>query len=158
MMDILLEQIKVTDKFRIREKLDFLKVGEYKELLDILPPVIVADIEGQYFLVDGFHRYEAARQKGRIQLDADVRKLSENEAYELAVQSNARHGLPLKSKERRKIAEEMLKRFTERSNTWIAEDVGIDAKTVIAIREELISTMEIPELKELKGRVWQERF
>lgn len=61
------------------------------------------------------------------------------------------HGLPLRSKERRRAAKELLRLFLGRSNRWIAEDLGVDHKTVAAIRSDLEAGGEIPHLKILTG-------
>jgi hypothetical protein len=57
-----------------------------------------------------------------------------------------RERLPLKTKEKKAAARGMLLRFPERSDRWIADDVGLDHKTVPGLRAALEAGGEIPHL------------
>lgn len=73
--------------------------------------------------------------------------------------SNREHGKPLTLKERKGAARLKLRRHTERSNNWIAQDCGISDHTVGDIREELESTSQIAKLLKLlsRDRKWYPR-
>lgn len=69
-----------------------------------LPPVQIAELNGAYILVDGWHRVAAAESIGRKEIAATVEPVaSEEEALWLAAKANVKHGLPLKAKEFRSV-------------------------------------------------------
>lgn len=69
-----------------------------------MPPVKVAQINGAFILTDGWHRVAALESLGRGQVEALVEPVkSEREVHWLAAKANTEHGLPLKSKEYRKV-------------------------------------------------------
>lgn len=154
---LLLGNLVLSDVYRIREALDEDAVERYSSILASLPPIKVARMNGQLFLIDGFHRVEAAKRKGENGMMAEVFEVTEDVAYEMAVKANVLHGLPLRAKERRHAAEEMLKRFPVRSNRWVASDTGLSDHTVESIRENLERSAQIAHSQyvvSLDGRRW----
>lgn len=147
-----LEDIKFTERFRVRDRLDEATVQQYEQVLDQLPPVLVYQIGQQQYLVDGFHRCEAARRQGRTDITVEVRSGTDSDAYVAAIAANTSHGLPLKSKERRRAAKEFLKLFPDRSNRWIGEDLGLSHHTIEVIRAELEAGGQIAHLNIQTGR------
>lgn len=126
-------------------------VEDYSECFDQLPPIVVfkTQDESKYVLVDGWHRLTAAEKLGLAEIEADVKYGSLKDALEFALLSNLKHGFPLTRKERRHVAAEFLKLHSERSDRWIADDIGIDKNTVSNIREKLEGNGEIHHLDEL---------
>lgn len=58
------------------------------------PPILVARTDLGYILLDGYHRQEAAHQKGMRALTATVQAFpSENDLVEVAFRANLAHGL-----------------------------------------------------------------
>lgn len=68
-----------------------------------LPPIQVARINGALYLVDGWHRLEAAKLNGEAFICAEVADMSEEEAQWAAARANLSHGLPLKPREVRTV-------------------------------------------------------
>jgi uncharacterized ParB-like nuclease family protein len=68
-----------------------------------LEPVKVARIGKALYLVDGFHRMEAARRAGRITIGAKVARMSLEEARDFALLANTRHGKNLKPKDKARL-------------------------------------------------------
>lgn len=67
------------------------------------PAVSIADVEGTLYLVDGWHRTDAAAEiLGSTTIEAVVRKLSRKEALGLASEANATHGHGLSQADKRK--------------------------------------------------------
>lgn len=54
------------------------------------------------YLADGYHRVEAAREVGLIEIEAEVRDGGYNEALRFALQANATHGLRLTNADKRR--------------------------------------------------------
>lgn len=62
------------------------------------PPLVVTPEDRGYAIIDGFHRYEAARRLGLKELDCEVRPVA---GYSEAFQANLKHGLPLSIEDRK---------------------------------------------------------
>jgi ParB-like chromosome segregation protein Spo0J len=156
-MKLNLTEIAINSVINVREALDNETIERYVESFDQLPPVVVFETDDTYLLADGFHRYEAAKKLRREEIEAEVKQGTRQDAEEYAALANLRHGKPLTRAERRKAVERMLKLHPERSDRWIAEDMGVDHKSVRIYREELESTGEIPQLNKLTGKDRKER-
>jgi site-specific DNA-methyltransferase (adenine-specific) len=114
-------------------------VEGYAECFDQLPPIIVFKVPDQtyYLLVDGWHRYCAAKKLKLEEVEVDKKAGTLEEAKEYALLANLRHGLPLTRKEKRHVIGEFLKLHPERTNKWLARDLGMSVATIIKAREEL---------------------
>lgn len=93
----------VPEVFQIREKERLDMVERYKcgyQNREPIPPVLVADIKGVLYLIDGFHRIKALQWLHKFSVDAYiVSAKNQQEAIWLAVQENKKNGLPLTKKE-----------------------------------------------------------
>jgi ParB-like chromosome segregation protein Spo0J len=68
-----------------------------------LEPIKVARINRGLFVVDGFHRLQAARAAGRETITAEVARLSLDEARSYALLANTQHGKRLTPKDKARI-------------------------------------------------------
>jgi hypothetical protein len=100
--------------------------------LDALPPIVVQ--AATMAVIDGVHRVEAFRRRGRPEIPAVLVDCSDAEALVIAVEANVRHGLPLTLAERRRAASALLGRFADRSDRWIAARTGLSHTTVASLR------------------------
>ena len=148
-----IKQIIEDAGLQIREELSKSTIAEYAEAVDLLPPVVVFQVERRgalrYLLADGYHRLAAHRQRGRDTIEAEIMPGGEREARTYALLANCKHGLPLTRSERRRAIDAMLKINTERADSWIAKDLGVDQQTITRRRQELEASGEIPELDSL---------
>jgi uncharacterized ParB-like nuclease family protein len=69
---------------------------------DTFPSIQVAKVKRSYYVVDGFHRLEAARRLGHQTIVADVSAMTQIEATMLAINSNRSHGLRPKPADKRR--------------------------------------------------------
>jgi site-specific DNA-methyltransferase (adenine-specific) len=152
MEEIIITQIVLDSEYQIRDHLEEWRIQEFESIYERLPPILLGRIDGQLKLLDGWHRHAAATRRGEMIMRANIIACDENTAYEIAGRANADVALPLKTKERKKFAEGMLKRFTERTNRWIAEDTGLSHHTIQVIREQLESVGQIAQLDEFVDR------
>ena len=113
-------------------ELDDAHVTRLAEVLDDLPPVIVDEATGA--VIDGKHRIEAARRRGRAHVDARLVQLGPGEALAAAARLNARHGLPLTMEEKQTAARRLLEEDPSRSNGLVGRLVGLSPSTVGRIR------------------------
>src|SRR5215216_4354857 len=68
---------------------------------DTWPPLVVTPQEDGYAIVDGFHRYEAAKRLGLKELACQIKSSA---GYQEACEANVKHGLPLSVEDRKTYA------------------------------------------------------
>jgi hypothetical protein len=95
------------------------------------PPIVVTPTaNGEYLVIDGLHRLEAAR---RLKLEALPAVIEPNTGgYERAFALNRQHGLPLKLSDRKVFARWLAHRYPHYSLDEISRQVGINLPTVAA--------------------------
>lgn len=94
--------------------IDFKKVEEYANNLEILPPII---INQDKILIDGWHRIKAHIKAGKTEFDKEpiIKKTkSDEDLYLMAIELNATHGLQLSYKDKQSIAVNFTKKALER--------------------------------------------
>ncbi len=101
------------------------------------PPLMVSpNGAGGYYIIDGFHRYEAARRLGLKEVRCVVQEAA---GYPEAFEANLRHGLPLSLEDRKAYARWLyhnaLPRGQSLSYREIARRSGLSDKTVKAAIE-----------------------
>lgn len=92
-------------QFQIRDGLHKQMVERYTNVLKsrkAMPPIKVGQIEGRYYLIDGWHRVAAHKAVGNTKTLAHIFQCGILEALWLAAEANLEHGLPLKNKDYRK--------------------------------------------------------
>lgn len=97
---------------QVRTKLDERTVKSYANAMEAgaeFPPVRLADVGGTLYLVDGWHRYEAATVAGRWEIPATIHKMDQREARREAALANLTHGLTLKKSEIRAAFRQFIK-------------------------------------------------
>lgn len=97
-----------------------------------LPPVIVR--KGTLQVIDGAHRIEAAKLKGRKRILAIFFDGTDAEALILAIEANTRHGLPLSLSDRKRAAQQLLALMPDLSDRAIGAKTGLAPGTVRAVR------------------------
>jgi len=123
-----------------------LKKGIEKD--GIRTPIILDEYRN---VIDGANRVEVALELGVTEIPEIVYTgLSEEEKRRMAEDLNLkrRH---LTSEQKRQIVARRLKADPFKSDRQIAEDVGVDHKTVGSERNRLVSTGEIPQSKTSRG-------
>ena len=101
-----ISEIVRDDLLQVRKKLDRATVNKYAEQMlagAAFPPVTVARINGELFLLDGWHRMSAAECIEAREIDAVVTNMSRQDAIWEAARANLTHGLPLKKTEQREV-------------------------------------------------------
>jgi len=99
---------------------------------DRLPPILVRQRTLQ--IIDGMHRYEAAKLRGEDAITARLIDCTSENAYLLAIKSNILHGMPLSLADRTAVAERILASYPHWSDRTIAAISGLAGHTVGAIR------------------------
>jgi ParB-like chromosome segregation protein Spo0J len=108
-------------------------VAALAEVSDGWPPIIVTE---DHMLVDGHHRFAAARLLELERISAVVFRGSRADAYVEAVRSNVWHGMPLTLSERRQAGRQILEDHPTWSDRRIALSCGLSARTIKTLRDE----------------------
>ena len=144
-----IEKIDIRDQYQIRFHLDETRVNEYAELMKDgvqFPPILVGEFVGYrgpdpdptYFLLDGYHRLEAAKRVGKTAMIVNVAQVSSNaDKIETALRANSQHGLPLTAEERRRAAMFLISWYPKETLQKLARRCGVSKSTVARIRDEL---------------------
>lgn len=98
------EEIRVEEKYYPRSLVREDRIKEYAQNIDVLPPITTNQDD---ILVDGYHRLKAHKLKGIAEIDVIVEYLDEDKILQRAVELNAKHGLQLSYKDKKRIAIEM---------------------------------------------------
>ena len=153
---IKLDDLTLDPRLQPRVGLDDEVVCAYADAMqrgETFPPIRVIANHDQHWLVDGWHRVQAAMSLQRTELLVEVTSGTFEEAEDYVLTVNRTHGLRRSQGDVQNAIRRALKtqRWVTRSDNWTAKHIGCDQKTVTAQREQLESTSEIPKLKHLVG-------
>jgi predicted transcriptional regulator len=147
-----MELIIVDHQVQPRDHLDEEVVQRYADLyMDDsveLPPVRVHEIQGDFYLCDGFTRHSGATQAKKTHMRCDVREKSTRGALVVdAIHMNAIHGQPLTASERRRAIARLASTFLESDLPWSQSDiagiVGVSQSTVSRIIKQDIGDIDL---------------
>jgi len=153
-----MEYIKLKDlvqhrDLQVREALDEDRIKFLATVFEGWDPLIAYNVDGKLYLADGYHRYAAARYAGLQEIPIEIREGTFRDALECTLTVNASSRIkPLTLRERTHGCCLMLEIWTERSDRWIAEDMGVNHETVRGLRETMEATGEIRQLDRLLGK------
>lgn len=98
-----------------------------------LPPIKVARVGANLYVVDGHHRLEAHRAAKRVTISADVARMSLPEAKDEARRANANHGKHLTRKDKHAIWSAFVaegKHLTEWGSARRVHDIWLDLERI----------------------------
>lgn len=125
-------------------------VADYAEAIaagDQFPAVVVFYDGSDYWLADGFHRYEAYAASNQAEIPADIRQGTQRDAILWSVGANAAHGLRRTNDDKRRAVLTLLndQEWAKWSDREIARRCAVDGKTVAALRPKL--SAELPQIE-----------
>jgi len=118
-------------------------VAEYAEAMadpeTVFPPVRVYHDGREYWLADGFHRLEAWRQIGCVEVPAEVRQGDRRQAVLHSCGANSAHGLRRSNADKRRAVTVMLEddEWSQWSDAEIARRCGVSRPLVADCRSGL---------------------
>jgi len=142
-----------------RAQLDQGVVEEYAEAMKagaVFPPVVVFYDGTSYWLVDGFHRVEAAKRIGATKIAADLHPRTLREAILHSVGVNATHGLRRTNADKRRAVSILLQdpEWSQWSDREIARQAGVSDRFVNSLRKELTANgSQSTSRKSANGRI-----
>jgi len=145
-----LDLLQLEGSTQPREEIDRAVVQEYQDLYERNTPMPLLTVfydDADYWLVDGFHRFHAARQAGKKSIQCVIRQGSLEQARWFSYGVNKDHGLRRTNGDKAKAVRAALAhpKGTAMSDGAIAEHVGISDRMVAKYRAELT-----PKLSESK--------
>jgi ParB-like chromosome segregation protein Spo0J len=142
-----LNAIRIDGGTQPREQINMEVVGDYAEAVKVgieFPPVIVFHDGAENWLADGFHRWHAHKQAGKVSIEAEVRAGTLLDAKLLAVGANGDHGLRRSNEDKRRAVQMVLDEpaWKDWSDRKIAEACGVSAPFVSAIRRPAVAVRQ----------------
>jgi hypothetical protein len=140
-----LSDIRIDGGTQARVALNQDVVKEYAEHMRDgveFPAITVFHDGAAYWLADGFHRYFAHKSNGALDVQADVKTGTLDDATLYAFGANGKRGLSQTPEDYRKIIYAMLRHpvWSKWSNAEIARHVGVSKMTVGRVK----ATMDLP--------------
>jgi hypothetical protein len=144
-----LEQIRTDGGTQPRAQIDWVVVSEYAADMEegaTFPPVVVFYDGSDYWLADGFHRVEAAKSLGLVEIAADIRQGTRRDAVLYSVGANTSHGLRRTNEDKRRAVLTLLNDEEWRgwSDNRIAQLCGVSQPFVSSMRSSLITVISDP--------------
>jgi hypothetical protein len=127
-----------TEGMQIRVKIDPDVVLDYAEAMKAgkkFPPLLLFFDGEKYYLADGFHRLNAARELKVVKIACEARDGTRTDARLAACGANKDHGLQRSSADKRRAVQVALELKPEWSNRMIAEHVGVEHHLVGELRQ-----------------------
>lgn len=137
-----IKSIKQDSALQPRAKMDTAIIDEYTESMKAgasFPPVVVFDVKGEYYLVDGYHRFLAIQGAKFDKILADIKTGTMREAILFSTGANATHGLRRTNDDKRRAVLTLLrdKEWSAWSNVQIAKASNVSDEFVRKIRAEI---------------------
>jgi len=128
------------DRERLRKDIE--KSGEIRDAIKVY-----YDEDDNCCILGGYNRWQIAQELGWNTVPVEIMNISAQERRTFVIMDNlARRHLTREQKSR--IVEIFLKETPAVSDRTIAKKVGVDHKTVSAVRGKMVSDGEIPQLKQ----------
>jgi hypothetical protein len=135
-MKLALDQISLDGGTQTRAEINNETVAEYAEAVTDgaqFPPVEIFHDGVTHWLADGFHRVHAHRQAGVVDIEANVRTGTLDDAILFALSANSTNGLRRTNADKRRCVEIALNRWPDWSARRIAEVCGVGDQLVSKI-------------------------
>lgn len=127
---------------QMRAGINWKVVDEYAALMKegVKFPAITVflDTDKTYWLADGFHRLEANRRNGKMNIECNIILGTQRNAILFSTGANSRHGFKLSIAEKKKAAIVLLtdKEWSTWSDPLVAEQVGVAKSTISLLRKQ----------------------
>ncbi len=135
-----LSKVRIDSKTQPRAELNQDTIAEYAEAYKSganLPPVTLFFDGSSYWLADGFHRYNAARDAGRTTIYEEIIPGTLRDAILYSLSANSKHGLKRSNADKRKAVQTLLDdpEWSKWSNEKIASVCVVSPHTVADIKK-----------------------
>lgn len=151
-MKVLLEQIEIYAGTQARQSIDDDTVTQYADRMtegDQFPPVVLFHDGNTHYIGDGFHRVLASERNKFIDIEADVRKGTLQDALWFAIGANKVNGKNMTPGDRRRAVALALQTWPDKTQQAIADQVGCSQWLVSETQKQLIgdNKLTIPDTR-----------
>lgn len=142
-----LDAVRINGGTQSRAELNQVTIAEYAEAIRAaieLPPVVTFFDGVTFWLADGFHRYNAHRDAGAMEINSEIRTGTQRDAILFSVGANASHGLRRTNEDKRRAVMTLLNdpEWSTWSDNAIAKACGVSDKTVASHRPAIFGNSE----------------
>lgn len=130
------QQIKIDNDLNVRENIDPDTVTQYTDIIETMPPISCINSGDGVYLIDGFHRFEAIKQRSFTECDCMMYEGGWDTAIELAISLNCSHGRPFSPRERKTAAVRIIALHPDWTDNKIADCCGCSHNSVTKWRQE----------------------
>lgn len=135
-----LSKVRIDGKTQPRAELNQDTIAEYADAYKSgakFPPVKLFFDGASYWLADGFHRYNAARDAGESVICEDITPGTQRDAILYSLSANSKHGLKRSNADKRKAVQTLLDdpEWSKWSNEKIASVCVVSPHTVADIKK-----------------------
>ena len=139
-----LSKIRIDGKTQPRAELNQDTIAEYAEAYKSganLPPVTLFFDGSSYWLADGFHRYNAARDAGRTTIYEEIIPGTLRDAILYSLSANSKHGLRRSNADKKKAVKTLLDdpEWSMWPQAKIAETCGVTREYVNRVCSEFVT-------------------
>ncbi len=110
------------------------------------PPIVVSKIDGDYCVIDGHHRLEAAKRNRLEEVPCDVIESNSTAALVEAFVRNNRQGMRFSKADRENAILIMLQAFSDHSDKYIAKLIGVSNATIGRYRNKLEASQKVQDI------------
>jgi hypothetical protein len=138
-MNLPINEIRTDGGTQTRAQIDLFTVEDYRQAMEDgakFPPLVVFHDGTDYWLADGFHRLEAGKRLGFLDIESEVRQGTRREAVLWSVGANASHGLRRSNADKRCAVVALLhdEEWVQWSDREIARRTSTSAPCVAGLR------------------------
>jgi hypothetical protein len=137
-----LDAVRINGGTQSRVELNQATIAEYAEAIRAavdLPPVVTFFDGATFWLADGFHRYNAHRDAGAMEINSEIRTGTQRDAILYSVGANASHGLRRTNEDKRRAVMTLLN-----DSEWAAWS-GNQIARACAVSESFVRHLRINE-------------
>ncbi len=120
-----LDAVRINGGTQSRVELNQTAIAEYAEAIRLsieLPPIVTFFDGATFWLADGFHRYNAHRDAGAMEINSEIRSGSLRDAILYSVGANASHGLRRTNEDKRRAVMTLLN--DAEWSAWSANEIA----------------------------------
>lgn len=137
-----IESLILDTRLQSRVEINEETVRQYAEAMqngEVFPPLRAIYVDGRHLVVDGWHRWHAAKQAGFLEFEAKVSNGTFEDAFLLAVGVNSKHGKQRTNADKRKAILMMVHDpdHGSSSDRFIAGYVNVSEHLVARVRAEI---------------------
>jgi hypothetical protein len=151
-MKVRLDSIEISAGTQVRQSINNDTVVDYAERMmegDVFPPVVLFHDGNAYYIGDGHHRVIASNRNEFVDIDADVRPGTQQDALWYALGANKTNALRMTPGDLRRAVALALKTWPDKTQQAIAQQVGCGVGTVNRVKQDIfqVENTELPETR-----------